>query len=395
MIKLYLKRGKEKSVERFHPWVFSGAIAEADAQPEDGDGVAVCDFDGKFLAEGHFNSGSIAVRLISFRERGLERELFREKIEAAAGLRRKLGLLNGDAGDACRIVHGEGDGLPGLIIDYYNGTAVIQAHSYGMYKLRTMLGELLSEIFGRELKAVYCKSKTTLPKIYADKIEDELLSGEGGAVEITENGCRYTVDIESGQKTGFFLDQRDNRSLLGSLAKGKKVLNMFCYTGGFTVAAIKGGAVETDSVDSSKKAAELTKGNIGLNFGEASGHGVHAADAYDYLRDMDMEYDIIVLDPPAYAKHLKDKAHALKGYRKINGKAMEKIKDGGLLFTFSCSQAISRDDFRTAVFSSAASAGKEAKVLYQLSQPPDHPVSIFHPEGEYLKGLVVEISARK
>lgn len=384
-----LKKGKEESLLRFHPWVFSGAVASLPDNIEEGTLVSVVSRDGQPLGVGHYQIGSIAVRILEFGVSELPREYFRERLRAAYNMRRDLSLIRPD-NDCFRLVHGEGDFLPGLIVDVYGPTAVVQAHSPGMHHMRGEIAAALTELPG--IGSVYYKSDSTLPfKAGLDPVNGYLLGNESEAVAL-ENGLRFNIDWLRGQKTGFFLDQRDNRALLEHYAKDKKVLNMFCYTGGFSVYAMRGGAKQVVSVDSSAKAIALTDANMEMNFPGDERHTAIAEDAFKFLADMkNDEYDLIVLDPPAFAKHRGALKNGLLGYRKLNARAFEKIKPGGLLFTFSCSQPVSKDAFRAAVFTAAAQSGRKVKILHQLTQGADHPISIYHPEGEYLKGLVLQV----
>lgn len=389
--KIILKQGKEKSVLRFHPWIFSGAIEAVTKDLNNGDIVEVYDSKKQYLATGHYqDEGSIAVRIFSFEKKEINEEFWKEKFTKAINLRKNIGLFNNEHTNAFRLIHGEGDGLPGLIIDFYNANAVIQFHAYGMYLLKDTFVKLLVEIMGNSLKTIYDKSGNTLSGNY-EHSNEFLYQNINSDVIVREFDNQYYIDIIEGQKTGFFIDQRDNRKLLENFCMNKKVLNVFGYTGGFSVAALKGGADLVHSVDSSQKAIELTNKNIELNFGQTDKHQSFAVDAFDFIDKMDDNYDVVVLDPPAFAKQLHLKEKGLKGYRNINLKVIQKMKKGSILFTFSCSQAISKDDFRTMIFSAAALAGKELKILHQLSQGADHPVNIYHPESEYLKGLVLYI----
>ena len=394
MKEIKLKKGKEESLGRFHPWVFSGAIATVPSEGiEEGEVVKVLGHDGRELGAGDWQIGSIAVRMLRFASPDTEinEEFFRHRLEDAYNLRQSLGLIRDD-NDSYRLIHGEGDFLPGLVIDIYGETAVMQAHSVAMHYRREMLADLLTQITGLGVKNVYYKSETTLPfKARLDPQNDYLKGAMTGDVAL-ENGLRFHVDWLKGQKTGFFLDQRDNRSLLEKYSRGRSVLNMFCYTGGFSVYAMRGGAKRVVSVDSSAKAIALTDNNMELNFPRDPRHEAVAEDAFRYLDTMrDGEFDLIVLDPPAFAKHRSAIPNALRGYQKLNAAAMRKIAPGGVLFTFSCSQAISARDLRLAVFSAAASTGRKVRILHQMTQPADHPVSIYHPEGEYLQGLILAI----
>lgn len=387
---LYLKRGKDASLLRYHPWVFSGAVARMDDGLTEGEIVRVLDVNGSFLALGHFQIGSIMVRILSFEDQVIDGTFWRKRLSQALAVRRSLGLQRED-NDIYRLVHGEGDAMPGLVIDVYGKAAVMQAHSVGMHLCRMDVAEALSDVMGQTLEAVYYKSDTTLP--YKANLESEngyLIGGNAAAIAV-ENGLKFHIDWLKGQKTGFFVDQRENRSLLEHYAKGRKVLNMFCYTGGFSVYALRGGASEVHSLDSSERAIEVTDSNVALNFPDVKHHKSYAEDAFKYLQNMNSDYDLIVLDPPAFAKHKDALRNALKGYTRLNAKAFEKIKPGGILFTFSCSQAVNKEQFRLAVFTAAAQSGRFVRILHQLHQPADHPINIYHPEGEYLKGLVLYV----
>lgn len=388
--RVILKRGKEESVKRFHPWIFSGAIARADKM-EEGDLVTVYTHDGALLGNGHFQIGSIAVRLLTFDDTEIDEQSYVKRLTAAYGLRKALGLMRDD-NNAFRLVHGEGDFLPGLVIDIYGHTAVMQAHSPGMHFARNIIAQALTELPGDLVHNVYYKSETTLPyKAQLDPQNDYIVGSYDTDVAI-ENGLKFHVDWLKGQKTGFFVDQRENRRLLEHYAAGRRVLNMFCYTGGFSFYALRGGATLVHSVDSSAKAISLTNANVALNFPDCDRHKAVAEDAFKYLDEMHKgDYDLIVLDPPAFAKHKSALRNALIGYRKLNAKALEKIETGGILFTFSCSQAVNKEQFRLAVFSAAAQTRRKVRILHQLTQPADHPISIYHPEGEYLKGLVLYV----
>lgn len=390
-VKVFLKPKKEESLKRFHPWVFSGAIRNIEGELAEGEVVNVYDVNGRFLAVGHYQIGSIAVRLLAFEERIIDKDFWKGRIEKAYGIRKMLGLVNGDINNTFRLVHGEGDSLPGLVIDVYAHTAVMQAHSVGMHHARMAIAEAIMEVSEGAIQNVYYKSEATLP--YKADIEPEDGYIVGGNVEdiAVENGLKFYVDWLRGQKTGFFVDQRDNRSLLEKYSKDKSVLNMFCYTGGFSFYAMRGGAKVVHSVDSSAKAISLTNKNVELNFPGDTRHEAYAVDAFKYLENMGHNYDLIILDPPAFAKHKDVLRNALQGYRKLNAIAFEKIKPGGIIFTFSCSQVVSKENFRLAVFSAAALSGRNVRILHQLTQPADHPVNIYHPEGEYLKGLVLYV----
>lgn len=389
MKKLYLKRGKEESLLRFHPWVFSGAIAQADEDLKDGDLVRVLTNHGDFIAVGHFQMGSIAVRVLSFRDVDIDADFWASRLASALKVRQSIGIADNPKNNTYRLVHGEGDNLPGLIIDVYDRTAVMQAHSIGMHLQRKQIAEQLVKVMGSRIDNVYYKSETTLP--FMDDMENGFVYGGSEDNVAVENGLKFYVDWLRGQKTGFFVDQRDNRSLLERYSAGKSVLNMFCYTGGFSVYAMRGGAKQVHSVDSSAKAIELTNRNVALNFEGDTRHEAFCEDAFKYLEQAGNNYDLIVLDPPAFAKHRGALHNALKGYTRLNNKAFQKIKPGGILFTFSCSQVVTKDNFRNAVFTAAAQAGRKVRILHQLHQPADHPINIYHPEGEYLKGLVLYV----
>ena len=392
MKRIILHKGKEKSLLRFHPWVFSGAVAKMDRGIGNGEIVEVCDHTGAFLALGHYHDNSIAVRVFSFEPVTPDCVFWRDKLLRAYRFRQSIGLTDNPDTTMYRLVNGEGDGLPGLIIDLYDGNAVLQFHSFGMYQLRDVFVQCLHELFP-DLQSIYNKSGLTLGETEQFTPEDELLFGELGAVRAKENGIAFNIDIQGGQKTGFFLDQRDSRAMVGELSRGRNVLNMFCYSGGFSTYALRGGAAHVDSVDISRKAIELTEGNIQLLGGDApQRHTAYCKDVFAFLEEMpSQQYDLIVLDPPAFAKHHRVKEQGIKGYRNINRKAMSKLKPGGLLFTFSCSQAISIDDFRTIAFSAAAMENKNVRVVHQMQHALDHPVSIYHPEGDYLKGLLLAV----
>ena len=393
---IYLHRGKEESLLRRHPWVFSGAIdyVKAESEEEIAEGAVVDVFgkSGDFLARGHFQIGSIAVRVLSFRQEEIDAAWWRDRIAAAYALRRTLGLTDSGETACYRLVHGEGDSLPGLVVDVYGTTAVVQCHSVGMYRSRLQIADALLACFGSRITAVYDKSSQTVPFNARLGAVDGYLRGAASVpLTVRENGLRFLVNWEAGQKTGFFLDQRENRELVRRYAAGRTVLNTFCYTGGFSVYALAGGAVEVCSVDSSERAVALADENVRLNFGPEAKHTSLAADAVEHLRDIGDRYDLIILDPPAFAKHHKVLGNAMQGYRRLNARAIAQIRPGGILFTFSCSQAVSKELFRTTVFSAAAQAGRRVRILHQLTQPADHPINIYHPEGEYLKGLVLYV----
>ena len=388
---IVLKRGKADSLRRFHPWVFSGAIQSLPHNLKEGEIVRVEDASSQFLAVGHYQIGSIAIRILSFEDVVVDEAFWDERLSEALMLRRALNLLRAD-NNIFRLVHGEGDRLPGLIIDIYGETAVMQAHSVGMHYARHQIAQSLQRILGKSVTQVYYKSETTLPyKANLEELDGPLLGNSSNNNVAVENDLRFHIDWLRGQKTGFFIDQRENRLLLQHYSNKRYVLNMFCYTGGFSVYALRGGAQEVVSVDSSAKAIDLTNANVALNYPNCDHHKAYAEDAFKFLDKADDAYDLIVLDPPAFAKHKEAVRNALKGYTRLNLQAMRKIKRGGILFTFSCSQAISKDQFRLAVFTAAAQSGRYVRILHQLHQPADHPVNIYHPEGEYLKGLVLEI----
>lgn len=388
---IYLKPGKEQSLKRFHPWVFSGAVKNVRGNLEEGDLVAVHDAHDNFLAYGHYQIGSIAVRVITFRDEAIDDNFWSRKIEAAWNLRKIAGLAGSLHTNAFRLVHGEGDGLPGLIVDMYDTTAVVQMHTVAMYRLRETLVNAMRSVLGEALTAVFEKSEGTLPFKADVDPQNGFIWGRSATRIALENGLKFNVDWEKGQKTGFFVDQRDNRALLERYSKGRSVLNMFCYTGGFSFYAMRGGASMVHSVDSSERAVQLTNENVELNFPGDSRHEAFSMDAFRFMESSKHQYDLMVLDPPAFAKHLNVVKNALQGYKRLNAKALEQIAPGGILFTFSCSQVVSRDAFRTTVFSAAARSGRNVRILHQLEQPADHPVSIYHPEGEYLKGLVLYV----
>ena len=392
MNKVYLKPKKEESLLRFHPWVFSGAIARVEGNPEEGEVVEVYTSDKQYIATGHYQIGSIAVRVLSFKKEEINHDFWVRRLTVARDLRQALRLIGTPTNNACRLVHGEGDNLPGLIIDLYDHTAVMQAHSAGMHVYRHEIASALKEVMGDTVQNIYYKSETTLPfKADLQSTENGFLLGGSTENVAMENGLLFHVDWLKGQKTGFFVDQRDNRALLEHYSLGRNVLNMFCYTGGFSFYAMRGGARLVHSVDSSAKAIDLTRANVELNFPGDNRHEAYAEDAFKYLDRMGGEYDLIILDPPAFAKHRGALRNALRGYTKLNAKAFEKIRPGGILFTFSCSQVVSKQDFRNAVFTAAAQSGRSVRIMHQLTQPADHPVNIYHPEGEYLKGLVLYV----
>lgn len=388
---IFLKRGKEESLKRFHPWIFSGAIHHMDEGIEEGETVRVITAAGEFIAVGHYQIGSIAVRVLSFEDIVINTDFWCERLQSALDVRIGVGIADSPTNNTYRLVHGEGDYLPGLVIDCYGSTAVMQAHSVGMHVCRNEICQALVQVMGDRIANVYYKSETTLP--YKADLHQEngfLVGGDASNVAM-ENGLKFHIDWLRGQKTGFFVDQRENRSLLELYAKGKSVLNMFCYTGGFSVYAMRGDAKQVHSVDSSAKAIELTNDNVALNFPGDARHEAFCEDAFKYLDEHDQQYDLIVLDPPAFAKHRAALRNALKGYTRLNVKGLQRIKKGGILFTFSCSQVVTKDNFRNAVFTAAAQVGRKVRILHQLHQPADHPINIYHPEGEYLKGLVLYV----
>lgn len=388
---IQLKKGKEESLNRFHPWIFSGAILKKDDDIEEGEVVKVYTYDKRFIALGHYQIGSIAVRVLSFSDTEISLSFWVARLQSAFNMRKAIGLADLSDNNTFRLVHGEGDNLPGLIIDCYGTTAVMQAHSVGMHRQRQEICEALKQVMGSRIQSVYYKSETTLPYKADLGQENEFLLGASKDDVALENGLKFHVDWLKGQKTGFFIDQRENRCLLEKYAQGRSVLNMFCYTGGFSVYAMRGGAKLVHSVDSSAKAIELTNANVQMNFPNDERHASFCDDAFKFLDSHDAQYDLMVLDPPAFAKHRGALRNALKGYTRLNLKGFERIKAGGILFTFSCSQVVTKDNFRNAVFTAAAQAGRNVRILHQLHQPADHPVNIYHPEGEYLKGLVLYV----
>ena len=386
-----LRKGKEESLKRFHPWIFSGAVHHIEGEPAEGDIVEVLNSEGKFIALGHWQIGSIAVRVLTFKRQEIDAEFWKKRLTSALDVRRSIGVAGTDYNNMYRLVHGEGDNLPGLIIDIYGKNAVMQAHSVGMHVCRMQIAEALKAVMGDDLKAVYYKSETTLPYKASLGQENGFILGESDDNVAVENGLKFHIDWLKGQKTGFFVDQRENRALVEKYAHGRKLLNMFCYTGGFSVYAMRGGAELVHSVDSSAKAVDLVNANIELNFPGDKRHEAFAEDAFRYLDEMDGKYDLVILDPPAFAKHKDALKNALRGYTKLNARALEKMPSGSILFTFSCSQAVNKDQFRMAVFTAAAMAKRKVRILHQLHQPADHPINIYHPEGEYLKGLVLYV----
>ena len=389
-IKIVLKSGKEQSLMRFHPWVFSGAIKKMYGNPLEGDIVDIYDNKDTFLAMGHYAPSSIAVRILSFSQETPDIDFFRERIKRAIAYRRAIGIIDNPLIDVFRLIHGEGDGLPGLIVDFYNGVAVIQMHSIGFYRIRKEIASILSELLDNRIVAVYDKSEGTIPHMSGIKATNEFLFGKSEPVIVTENGYKFKIDWTTGQKTGFFIDQRENRKLLEKYTEGRSVLNMFGYTGGFSVYAMKNASV-VHTVDSSFPAIELANENIRLNFGDDKRHESFQTDAFDYMNQIKNQYDLIILDPPAFAKHNNVLANALQGYKRLNIKAIEQVKPGGIIFTFSCSQVVTKENFRKSVFAAAANTGRSVRILHQMTQPPDHPVNIYHPESEYLKGLVIYV----
>ena len=389
MKNLYLLKNKEESLRRFHPWVFSGAVQRIEGQPQEGERLRVLTSQGEFIAIGHWQIGSIAVRVLTFEDEPIDRAFWVRRLRSALDVRRTIGLAGNPKNDTYRLVHGEGDSLPGLVIDMYGRTSVMQAHSVGMHVDRMEIAQALKEVMGDDLQNIFYKSETTLPFKAGLGQENGFLLGSTPENVAMENGLRFHIDWLKGQKTGFFVDQRDNRSLVEQYSKGRRVLNMFCYTGGFSVYALRGGAHLVHSVDSSQKAVDLVNENVELNFPGDLRHQAFAEDAFKFLDQMTEPYNLVILDPPAFAKHRDAVRHAIKGYTKLNARAMEKMPAGSILFTFSCSQAISKEQFRMAVFTAATLAHRRVRILHQLHQPADHPVNIYHPEGEYLKGLVL------
>jgi len=391
--KIILKSGKDQSVRRYHPWIFSGAIKKIYGNPAEGDIVEVYDNKEEFLAVGHYQPASIAVRILSFEKIVPDRDFFCKIISAAVEYRLKLGLLNSENTNVFRLIHAEGDNLPGLIADYYNGVVVIQMHSAGMYGIRKMIAEILTEVLDKhdkKVKAIYDKSEATVPYKSGIHPVNEFITGESDPVIVTENGYKFRVDFITGQKTGFFIDQRENRKLVQEYSSRRYVLNLFGYTGSFSVYAMKNAAL-VHTVDSSGPAIALADENVRLNYGTDSRHTSYQADAFDFLASSENKYDLIILDPPAFAKHNDVLSNALQGYKRLNMKAIENIKPGGIIFTFSCSQVVTKENFRKSVFVSAANTGRKVKIISQPGQSPDHPVNIYHPESEYLKGLVLYI----
>lgn len=389
--KITLKSGKEQSVKRLHPWIFSGAIKQIQGAPKEGDLVSVYDNHGDFLAWGHYQPSSIAVRILTFEDRIPDASFFKEKISNAIEYRRQLGFFDNTDTNVFRLVHGEGDGLSGLVVDYYNGTVVFQAHSVGMYLMKDAIAQILIDLLGDKVQSIYDKSSQTLPFKADVEPVDGYLYGQYCSNEVLEHGRKFEVDWENGQKTGFFIDQRENRKLLADYSKGKRVCNIFGYTGGFSIYALSAGAELVHTVDVSKLAIAQTDRNVALNFPDCKNHQGFAMDAFDFFAQTTDKYNVIILDPPAFAKHQSALNNALQGYKRINQRALEQIEKGGILFTFSCSQAVSKEDFRKAVFAASVNAKRNVRILHQLSQPIDHPIGMFHPESEYLKGLVLYV----
>jgi 23S rRNA (cytosine1962-C5)-methyltransferase len=388
--KIVLRSGKDQSPRRFHPWIFSGAIKKIYGDPSEGDVVDVYDNKDEFLGTGHYQPGSIAVRILSFEKIKPDIDFFRQRITSAIEYRKALGLTANTRTNVFRVIHAEGDNLPGLIVDYYNGVAVTQMHSVGMYRMRNEIASVLKELLGEKLRAVYDKSESTIPFMSGIKGVNEFLVGNSDRVIVSEEGYKFAVDWNTGQKTGFFIDQRENRKLLSEYSSGRDVLNMFAYTGGFSVYALKNANI-VHTVDSSAGAIDMADENVKLNYGDDIRHKSFKTDAFEFLNDIKDKYDLIVLDPPAFAKHNDVLSNALQGYKRLNMKAIGQIRPGGIIFTFSCSQVVTRENFRKSVFAAAANTGRKVRILHQLSQPPDHPVNIYHPESEYLKGLVIYV----
>ncbi len=389
--KIILKAGRDESLRRFHPWVFSGGIERIEGKPNDGDIVEVYDRKGECLGTGHYHQGSISVRLVAFEQATLDLDFWVRKIEAARAVRKAVGLLEHPQTNAFRLVHAEGDGLSGLIIDWYNGTAVVQCHSIGMHQALPLISQALQQVFGDALVAVYDKSKASLPPKYASTLEQSYVYGATSAANVSENDVNFHIDWVAGQKTGFFLDQRDNRQLLERYAKDKNVLNAFCYTGGFSMYALRGGAKLVHSVDASQSALDILEQNLALNPGFAGTHESFCADVQQFLKKSDFQYDLMVLDPPAFAKSLDKRHNAVQGYKRLNAAGIAAIAPGGVLFTFSCSQVIDRQLFQNTIMAAAIETGRKVRILHHLEQPADHPVSIYHPESSYLKGLVLYV----
>ncbi len=391
MNKIILKPGKDKSMFRYHPWIFSGAIAKGEGDLQEGNVVRVYNTEDKYIATGHCQIGSIAVRILTFEDETIDLDFWRNRIANAYKVRQSIEVINEGTNNVYRLIHGEGDNLPGLIVDYYAGVAVVQFHSVGMYLEREMIAKALVDVMGGQITAIYDKSETTLPYKSAIEPKNGYLYGSADSFIALENGLKFNVDWLEGQKTGFFIDQRDNRSLLEKYAKDKSVLNMFCYTGGFSFYAMRGGAKLVHSVDVSARAIELAHKNVELNFPSDSRHEAFAEEAFKFLENSHDKYDLIVLDPPAFAKHQNVLNNAIQGYKKLNRKGIEVVKSGGIIFTFSCSQVMTKELFRKTVFTAAANTGRKVRILHQMTQPADHPTNIYHPEGEYLKGLVLYV----
>jgi 23S rRNA (cytosine1962-C5)-methyltransferase len=389
--KIVLSSGKDQSLRRFHPWVFSGAIKKIHGPAREGEVVDIYDNKDEFLALGHYQQGSIAVRVLSFSQVEVNQDFWDDRILRAWRLRERLGMVENQQTNVFRWVNAEGDGMPGLIVDYYAGVVVVQMHSIGMYKSLEAIRSSLLKVAGSRIRTIYNKSHATLPEKPGIEERSGFLFGEADEGEVAENGFRFRVNWTDGQKTGFFIDQRENRRMVHNWSEGRKVLNMFGYTGGFSVYALGGGAELVHTVDSSGRAIDLTRENVAMNFPGSSKHEAFAVDAFAYFREMKEHYDLIILDPPAFAKHQNVLSNALQGYKRLNQRAFEVIAPGGILFTFSCSQAVSKENFRKSVFVAAANAGRNVRILQQLTQPADHPISLYHPEGEYLKGLVLEV----
>ena len=389
-VKIVLKSGKDQSPRRYHPWIFSGAIKKIYGTPVEGDLVEVYDNKDEFLAIGHYQPGSIAVRILSFTKVEPDIDFFMDRFRKAISYRESVGLLNDPGTNVFRLIYAEGDDLPGLIIDYYNGVAVMQTHSVGMFRLRKEFAAILKELLGDKITAVYDKSEGTIPHMSGISVVNEFLFGNSDPVVVTENGFKFRIDWTTGQKTGFFIDQRENRKLMGEYTNGRSVLNMFGYTGGFSVYAMKNARL-VHTVDSSASAIDMANENIKLNYGDDPRHESFKVDAFDFLNDIKDIYDLIILDPPAFAKHQNVLANALQGYKRLNIKAIEQIKPRGIIFTFSCSQVVTKENFRKSVFAAAANTGRRVKIMHQIGQPVDHPVNIYHPESEYLKGLVIYV----
>jgi len=389
-VRIVLKSGKDQSVRRYHPWIFSGAIKKIYGTPDEGDIVEVYDNKGEFLATGHYQKGSIAVRILSFKRVNIDHGFLKTAISSAIEYRRQLGFIKNESTNVFRLINAEGDNLPGLIADYYNGVVVLQMHSIGMYRIRNEIAEIISGILTEKVIAVYDKSESTLPYKSGINPKNGFIKGTAEPSVVNENGYKFFVDWISGQKTGFFIDQRENRKLLQEYSAGRNVLNLFGYTGGFSVYAMKN-ALSVDTVDSSGPALKIADENIRLNYGDDSRHKSYEADAFEFLADCRDRYDLMIIDPPAFAKHNDVLANALQGYKRLNMKAIENVRSGGIIFTFSCSQVVTKENFRKSVFAAAANTGRKVRILHQLGQPADHPVNIYHPESEYLKGFVLYV----